>query len=288
MTVEASAKINLTLDILGKRDDGYHEVAMVMQSVGLFDTLHLEPIRSGIELRMDTAALPSDERNLAWRAARRFLDVHDLRSGVRIEIEKRIPIAAGLAGGSADAAAVLHGLDELFATKMTAAALSDIGAELGSDVPFCLYGGTMLATGRGEILTPLSRGVDAWIVLAKPPIEVSTAWAYAAFDDSHGSVNDWTPMMVEAIEKGDLADIAAHLGNALEGVTRKAHPVIGEYQRILRENGALASLMSGSGPTVYALSRDRAGAERAAAALSAIDSAAAVFVVPTTGPRENV
>ena len=287
MTVEANAKINLTLDILGQREDGYHEVAMVMQSVGLFDTLRMELVSNGIALHLNTTALPADERNLAWRAARRFLNVHGIRSGVRIEIEKRIPIAAGLAGGSADAAAVLRGLNELFATQMTAAELIRLGAEIGSDVPFCLQGGTVLATGRGEILTPLSCGLHAWVVLARPPIEVSTAWAYSTFDRLHGLETSWTSAMVETIKKGDLKEIAARLGNALEAVTLKAHPVIGDYKHILKENGALASLMSGSGPTVYALTRDKVMAERAAAALSSVHPEAVVFVVPTTGPKEN-
>lgn len=257
---------------------------MVMQSVGRFDTLHLERIPFGIELQLNTKALPADERNLAWRAARCFLDAHGLSSGVRVMIEKRIPIAAGLAGGSADAAAVLRGLNDLFATKMETADLARLGAVLGSDVPFCLCGGTALATGRGEKITPLSHALEAWVVLAKPPVEVSTAWAYAAFDQSDGPMTAWTPAMVKAVETGDLGAVAARLGNALEAVTEKAHPVIGAYKALLVKHGALAGLMSGSGPTVYALARDRAGAERAAAALSDTYSEATVFVVPTTGP----
>lgn len=288
MTVEANAKINLTLDILGRRDDGYHEVAMVMQSVGLFDTLRMESVPEGIVLRLDTAALPADERNLAWRAARLFFDVHGLRCGVRIEIEKRIPIAAGLAGGSADAAAVLRGMDALFETRMSDADLSRLGAELGSDVPFCLHGGTMLATGRGEILTPLSPGLTAWVVLAKPPIEVSTAWAYRTFDEKVTAGRHRTPAMVRAIEEGKLAGIAARVGNDLEAVTEIAHPVIGAYKQILVNHGALVSLMSGSGPTVYALTHDEETAQEAAAALVAAHPEAAVFVVPTAGAKELV
>ena len=283
VTAEAHAKINLTLDILGKRGDGYHEVAMVMQSVGLFDTLHLEKIPSGIALQINTNALPTDEGNLAWRAARAFLDAYGVAGGVRIEIEKRIPIAAGLAGGSADAAAVLRGMNELFLTKRTAVELSRLGAALGSDVPFCLVGGTALVTGRGEQIAPISRTLAAWVVLAKPPMEVSTAWAYGAFDQSHAPRTSWTSAMVKAVETGDLGEVAARLGNALEAVTEKAYPLIRDYKAQLIAHGALASLMSGSGPTVYALARDRAGAERVAAALSGAQPEATIFVVPTTG-----
>lgn len=288
MTVEANAKINLTLDILGRRDDGYHEVAMVMQSVGLFDTLRMESIPDGIVLHMDTAALPVGESNLAWRAARRFLDVHGITCGVRIEIEKCIPIAAGLAGGSADAAAVLRGMNTLFKTAMSAAELSRLGAEIGSDVPFCLHGGTMLATGRGEILTPLSPGLTAWVVLAKPPIEVSTAWAYRAFDEKAAAGKRRTLAMVRALGEGRLEEIAARLGNDLEAVTEIAHPIIGAYKRMLTQNGALASLMSGSGSTVYALVRDEETARGAAAALVAAYPEAAVFVASTVGATELV
>lgn len=282
-TVKANAKINLTLDILNKRADGYHEVAMVMQAVGLFDTIHLTQAAAGIALRLDTRELPADEKNLAFRAARVFLDAYHISDGVRIEIEKRIPIAAGLAGGSTDAAGVLRGLNALFAVGATADDLAALGARLGSDVPFCVYGGTMAAAGRGEILTLLPTVTKAWAVLAKPPVAVSTAWAYDAFDREKPPSALRTAAMIDAVKSGDLERIAAGLSNDLERVTQKAHPVIGEYKRILRENGALNSLMTGSGPTVYALAKTEREAERAAEAIRGTHSEAEVFVVPLEG-----
>lgn len=282
-TVKANAKINLTLDILNKRADGYHEVAMVMQAVGLFDTIHLTQAAAGIALRLDTRELPADEKNLAFRAARVFLDAYHISDGVRIEIEKRIPIAAGLAGGSTDAAGVLRGLNALFAVGATADDLAALGARLGSDVPFCVYGGTMAAAGRGEILTLLPTVTKAWAVLAKPPVAVSTAWAYDAFDREKPPSALRTAAMIDAVKSGDLERIAAGLSNDLERVTQKAHPVIGEYKRILSENGALNSLMTGSGPTVYALAKTEREAERAAEAIRGTHSEAAVFVVPLEG-----
>lgn len=282
-TVKANAKINLTLDILNKRADGYHEVAMVMQAVGLFDTIHLTQAAAGIALRLDTRELPTDEGNLAFRAARVFLDAYHISDGVRIEIEKRIPIAAGLAGGSTDAAGVLRGLNALFAVGATADDLAALGARLGSDVPFCVYGGTMAAAGRGEILTLLPPVTEAWAVLAKPPVAVSTAWAYDAFDREKPPSAPRTAAMIDAVKSGDLERIAAGLSNDLERVTQKAHPVIGEYKRILRENGALNSLMTGSGPTVYALAKTEREAERAAEAIRSTHSEAEVFIVPLEG-----
>ena len=282
-TVKANAKINLTLDILNKRADGYHEVAMVMQAVGLFDTIHLTQAAAGIALRLDTRELPADEGNLAFRAARVFLDAYHISDGVRIEIEKRIPIAAGLAGGSTDAAGVLRGLNALFAVGATADDLAALGARLGSDVPFCVYGGTMAAAGRGEILTLLPTVTEAWAVLAKPPVAVSTAWAYDAFDREKPPSALRTAAMIDAVKSGDLERIAAGLSNDLERVTQKAHSVIGEYKRILRENGALNSLMTGSGPTVYALAKTEREAERAAEAIRGTHSEAEVFVVPLEG-----
>lgn len=281
--IQANAKINLTLDVLGKRDDGYHEVAMVMQSVGLFDTIRLEESESGIDLQMDTTLLPLGEKNLAWQAARLFLTNQGIQSGVKIYIEKRIPVAAGLAGGSTDAAAVLRGLNALFGTDLALSELSALGAQLGSDVPFCIFGGTMLAAGRGELLQAMPDCPAAWLVLAKPALEISTVWAYGAFDDAERPRLDKTGVMSEAIASGSLEAVAANLSNALEPVVLAAHPIIGAYKRILADNGGLGSLMSGSGPTVYSLLYTKSEAERAADALRAVHEEAEVFVVPIVG-----
>lgn len=284
--VAANAKINLTLDILGRRTDGYHEVSMVMQSVGLSDAVCLSRRPRGIALRLDTPELPADETNLAWKAARLFLDERRIQDGVSIEIEKRIPVAAGLAGGSADAAGVLIGLNRLFGTALSAEALCALGARIGSDVPFCILGGTMLATGRGETLRRLPPMPSATVVLAKPPVGVSTAWAYRMYDRAGAARRPDTEAMLAALASGRVGGVAASLCNVLEAVTAEAHPVIGAYKRVLEANGALAGLMSGSGPTVFALAREESEAFRAADAVSRADPDAAVFVVPLAGPNE--
>ena len=287
VTVKANAKINLTLDILSKRSDGYHEVEMVMQSVGLFDTIRMERQQTSISLRMDVQELLADETNLAWKAARLFLDVYKIQEGVSIEIEKRIPIAAGLAGGSADAAGVLIGMNRLFGLELTAKELCALGEQIGSDVPFCIEGGTMLATGRGEILRRLSDLQPLFVVLAKPPVSVSTAWAYKKYDDTGALYHPDTKAMIKALSERRVDDVANNLANVLEEVTHKAHPIIEAYKRVLRESGTMASLMSGSGPTVFALAKTKAEADYAATALSKDYPEAAVFVVPTTG-RNNI
>ncbi len=286
VTVEANAKINLTLDILGTRPDGYHEVEMVMQSVGLFDALRLERREKGISLRMDAPGLPVDETNLAWKAARLFLDVYKIQQGVDIEIEKRIPPAAGLAGGSADAAGTLIGMNRLFGTGASAKELCALGEKIGSDVPFCIEGGTMLATGRGEILRRLSDIPPLFVVLAKPPVSVSTAWAYRTYDEVGATYHPDTKAMLAAISKGRVEAITGGLVNVLEEVTLKAHPMIATYKRVLTENGSAAAMMSGSGPTVFALAEKKAEAQRAATALSHAYPDAEVFVVPTAGRND--
>jgi 4-diphosphocytidyl-2-C-methyl-D-erythritol kinase len=283
VTVKANAKINLTLDILSKRKDGYHEVEMVMQSVGLFDTVRMERQQTGISLQMDTKEILADESNLAWKAARLFLDVYKIQEGVFIEIEKRIPVAAGLAGGSADAAGVLIGMNRLFEKGLTAKNLCSLGEQIGSDVPFCIEGGTMLATGRGEILRRLPDLPPMFVVLAKPPVSVSTAWAYRNYDENGALYHPDTKAMLVALSEGHVDKVASCLANVLEEVTQKKYSIIDAYKRVLMKNGAMASLMSGSGPTVFALVKTKADADCAAAALTKNYPDAAVFVVPTAG-----
>ena len=282
--VEANAKINLTLDILGKRPDGYHEVAMVMQSVALSDMVFLEEGNEGIVLSLDTNEVPADASNLAYKAARLFLDEQGLTRGVRIHIQKRIPVAAGLAGGSTDAAAVLRGMDALLGTELAAPELARMGAIIGSDVPFCLTGGTMLATGRGEVLRRLPDMPAGWVVLAKPPESISTAWAYRTYDERPAAVHPDNAAMIAALADG-LEAVARSVGNVLEAATIPSHPIIDDYKRCLTDNGALAALMSGSGPTVFALADSEETARKAARALQAAYPDAAAFVVPAVnGP----
>lgn len=264
------AKINLTLDILGKRPDGFHEVAMVMQAVELADTLTLsrreEP---GVALSIDVPWLKADESNLAYRAAKLMQETFSNRiaGGVAIHLEKRIPIAAGLAGGSADAAAVLSGMNDLFDLGASDEQLCALGGQLGSDIPFTLMGGTMLATGRGEKLTRLPDFPETFVVLAKPHLSVSTAWAYGAYDADPATEHPDNDAMMRAIGRGDRNAAASLLRNVLECATIKKYGRLADIKQKMMEAGALASLMSGSGPTLFSLAETRAQAEAIAQAV---------------------
>lgn len=287
LTLSANAKINLTLDILGTREDGYHEVAMIMQEISLHDTLSMGKINQGISLTIviegQQGTLPADESNLCWKAAALVQKEYNLQEGVEIHLTKRIPMAAGLAGGSADAAAVLKGMNHLFRLGMTEARLCELGARLGSDIPFCIMGGTMLATGRGEILTRLPSFPRLSVVLAKPPVDVSTAWAYKTYDAGYDGPHPDNEAMLEAIHGGDAHKAAGLLCNVLEGVTETEHPVIADYKRLMMEHGAMASMMSGSGPTVFGLVREKQQAWHLADTLKKYDGEAGVFVAETLG-----
>lgn len=287
ITLDANAKINLTLDILGRREDGYHEVAMVMQEISLHDTLAIKKTGAGIRLSIafegKDGLLPADESNLCWRAAALMRREYGLSGGVSMELVKRIPMAAGLAGGSADAAAVLKGMNLLYDLGITEERLCELGAALGSDVPFCLMGGTMLATGRGEVLTRLPDFPETFLVLAKPEEGVSTAWAYQAYDAGYDGPHPDNEAMLAAIKAGSRRRAAELLCNVLEGVTVKKHGIIEAYKKAMLQQGILASMMSGSGPAVFGLAEDEAAAARAAAAVKALDAGAVVHIARTVG-----
>ena len=285
ITVNGNAKINLTLDILGKREDGYHEVEMVMQSIGLHDTLEMEKTGEGIFLEVDRPGLEADERNLAWRAAALMLERFHLAGGVRIRLKKRIPIAAGLAGGSTDAAAAFRGMNELYGLGLSGEELCRLGAEIGSDIPFCILGGTMLSTGRGEVLERLPDFPRMSVVLAKPNISVSTAWAYQNYDARGAERHPDNGAVQRALAAGDGRTVAKLLCNVLESVTMKEHRIISEYKQMMMEQGALASMMSGSGPTVFGLAESEEKAEELAAFLRRATDAE-VFVTQTVGKTE--
>jgi len=256
LTVQAFAKINLALDVLHKREDGYHEVEMVMQSISLADTLTISSRQNGITISTNISDLETDSRNLAYRAAALLQERFGISEGVHIHIEKEIPIAAGLAGGSSDAAAVLKGLNSLWALGLTQQDMANLGAALGSDVPFCVYGGTMLATGRGELLSPLPQLPECWVILAKPPVDVSTAWVYGNFKAERVINRPDLNSMRRVLANRDLQGVAGNLANVLETVTEPAYPEISHLKTTMKTCGALASLMSGSGPTVFGLTSD--------------------------------
>ncbi|MGE7930515.1 4-(cytidine 5'-diphospho)-2-C-methyl-D-erythritol kinase [Lysinibacillus xylanilyticus] len=251
--VKAPAKINLTLDVLYKRPDNYHEVEMVMTTVDLADRICLESREDGvIEIFSTDNFVPNDHRNFAYQAARLVKDTYGIGQGVSITIEKEIPIAAGLAGGSSDAAATLKGLNELWNLGLSIDELAELGSKIGSDVSFCVYGGTALATGRGEKIQELPAPPNCWVVLAKPKIGVSTAEVYGGLK-VEGLEHPNTKQMMHAIETEDYELLCKSLGNVLETVTFKLHPEVVMLKEQMKRFGADATLMSGSGPTVFGL-----------------------------------
>jgi 4-diphosphocytidyl-2-C-methyl-D-erythritol kinase len=265
ITTVARAKINLVLDVLGKRPDGYHEVKTVMQSVALHDRLEFSPGTEGIKLSVIGSDLPLDETNLVYRAAELIRSQAGIRRGVNVLIKKNIPVAAGLGGGSADAAATLVALNKMWRTGYSLSELMRLGEQLGSDVPFCLLGGTALARGKGEQLTPLSPCPECGLVLVKPPVNVSTALVYRAFKPELIEKKPDCRAVVENIKNGNITGIANNLANALEPVTVQMHPQIAVIKAKLMAAGALGALMSGSGPTVFGLAPDPESARKVAA-----------------------
>lgn len=257
------AKINLTLDVLGKRKNGYHDVCMIMQSISLFDLLIVDKTQEGIQLTCNLKYLPTDERNIACKAAARFFEECGIKGGARMLIHKNIPVAAGLAGGSGNAAAVLCALNLLYNTHLSDAELCRIGADLGADVPFCIMGGTQLAEGIGEKLTAVDGMPKLTVLLVKPPINVSTAQIYHDIDLAEGLRRPDTKTVIKAIETSDMAGICTGLSNMMEGVTAKQYPVINEIKAEMLEMGARGAVMSGSGPTVFGIFEDIAAAKRA-------------------------
>ncbi|KAF0993463.1 4-(cytidine 5'-diphospho)-2-C-methyl-D-erythritol kinase [Geobacillus sp. TFV-3] len=254
LSIKAPAKINLSLDVLYKRPDGYHEVKMVMTTIDLADRIELValPGEDAIRIVSQNRFVPDDCRNLAYQAAKLLKETFSIRQGVAISITKHIPVAAGLAGGSSDAAATLRGLNKLWQLGLTMDELAELGAKIGSDVAFCVYGGTALATGRGEIITPIASPPPCWVVLAKPPIGVSTAEVYRNLELERVSHPD-VDAMVRAIERQDYAAICRLVGNVLEEVTLKKYPEVAHIKEQMKRFGADAVLMSGSGPTVFGL-----------------------------------
>lgn len=263
---DAYAKINIYLDVLGKRPDGYHELSMIMQSVSLRDVIaaRLDTGVSGIRVCTNLEYLPSDDRNIAYKAANAFFEKSDIKNpDVLISIEKKIPVAAGLAGGSADAAAALKALNTLYQTNYSIRELSEIGGSVGADVPFCVYGGTMLAGGIGEKLISLPALPDCFILLVKPNFGMSTSRVFKSLDidktDRHGDIN----AAVDAIKRESLKDICSNMFNLLEQVVIREKPEIQKIKTRLDSSGALGSLMSGSGSTVFGVFDDEKTARKA-------------------------
>lgn len=278
----AYAKINLGLDVLGKRPDGYHEVRMVMQSIGLSDTVELTE-GEGLTVTTGSSELPGGPSNLAWKAAELLARHCGKTPNVHISLNKKIFLAAGLAGGSSDAAAVLRGLNRLWRLRLNAAELERLAAELGSDIPFCITGGTALAEGRGELLSELPAAPTLQLVLAKPKLEVATAWVYGHFRQEQVQARPDIDGIIQALAQGAVTPLLAGCGNVLESVTIPAHPVIATIKKRMLAAGASYALMSGSGPTVFAVAPSQAIIGQILAALADLDLLTAVTTTVQKG-----
>lgn len=288
MQLRAMAKINLGLDVVRKREDGYHEVRMIMQTIRMFDRVTVYRIpEPEIRISSNLHFLPVNENNIAYKAARMMLESQPVRGGVSISLQKRIPVAAGMAGGSADAAAVLYAMNRIFYMGYTLEELMDFGLRLGADVPYCLMRGTALAEGIGEGLTRLPACPPCYVVIAKPAISVSTRFVYENLRLNETTRHPDIYGLADAICRQDLYGMLPYMGNVLESVTIPAYPIIGEIKERFMENGALISLMSGSGPTVFALFDNYEMALRAKEALLEWGQVPLVYVTDLYRVREE-
>lgn len=262
VTIKCPAKINLSLDVVGRREDGYHLLKTIMQNISLFDEVIVKKTEGNINLYCNNGHIPCNSSNTAYKAASIIIDKFNIKAGVDIIIEKRIPVAAGLAGGSTDAAGVIKAMNGLFELNLSIEDMMEIGIRIGADVPFCIFESTALAEGIGEVLTPLSPLEDVWCVLAKPDIAISTKEVYTKLKIDGIPKHPNTLRLQEYIEKKDIKNIAQNMTNVLETVTIKENPVIFDIKNIMMEFHALGSLMSGSGPTVFGIFEDRIAAEK--------------------------
>jgi 4-diphosphocytidyl-2-C-methyl-D-erythritol kinase len=256
MEYKAYAKINISLDVTGKREDGYHLLRMIMQTIDVYDLISVEAAESGINLSCNKCFIPADERNLAYKAAKLFIDTYNLTQGVNINIKKNIPVAAGLAGGSTDAATVLKCMRDLFKPEISDSELMELGLRIGADVPYCIKGGTALCEGIGEIVQPLKAFKDKIIVLVKPSFGVSTKDVYSALDINRIYRHPQTENLIAAMEREDIEFVAQNMKNVLENVTLRKHQILKELKNDFLRMDALGVLMSGSGPSVFALFDD--------------------------------
>ena len=262
MKIKAYGKVNISLDVVGKREDGYHLLSMIMQNIDLYDEIEVEKQECGIILECNKSYVPVDNRNLAYKAAEIFKERYDIVDGVKINIEKNIPVSAGLAGGSTDAAAVLKVMNKLFNVNATEEELMELGLKLGADIPYCIHGGTALCEGIGEIITPIKPFRDKIVVLVKPAFGVSTKEVYKNFNLEKVKQHPKTAEIINAIENDDLNFVASNMKNLLENVTLRKHKILIKIKEEMNACGAINSMMSGSGPTVLAFFDDMLKAQR--------------------------
>ena len=279
MRLQAFAKINLGLDVLGKREDGYHEVRMIMQTIRMYDQLDMrKSVEPGIHLTTNKKYIPVDENNLVWRAAKLMMDTCGIMEGVSIHLHKVIPVAAGMAGGSSDAAATLVGMNRLFHCGLSKEKLMELGVQIGADVPYCVLRGTALAEGIGEKLTVLPPMPDCWILIGKPGISVSTKYVYTTLDLNTDTVHQDIDGMKKALEDGNLYGITERMGNVLQDVTIPAYPEVERIKEQMKTLGAVNAMMSGSGPTVFGIFDNEEKAQEACQKLRESGSCQQVFL----------
>lgn len=277
--LRALAKINLALDVLGKREDGYHEVRMVMQTLNIFDKLNVRVTREpGIRIVTNLSYLPVNENNLVYKAARMMMEEFEILEGLSIDLYKYIPVAAGMAGGSSDAAAVIFAMNKLFRLGLTLDKMMDRGVKIGADVPYCLMRGTALAEGIGERLTRLPACPPCFVLVAKPPVNVSTKFVYGNLKADELMYHPDVDGFIEAMAAGDFYGMADLMGNVLETVTVPAYPVIDQLKQFMLEHGAIGAMMSGSGPTVFGLYTDLTAAKQTFYELKKSRMAAVVYL----------
>ncbi len=288
VTLKALAKINLGLDVLGRRENGYHDVRMVMQTIYLYDNVTLTKTEeTGIHLKCNLFYLPVDDTNIAYKAAKLLMDEFGIKEGVRIVLDKHIPVAAGLAGGSANAAAVLVGMNRLFSLGLSQEDLMKRGVTLGADVPYCVMRGTVLAEGIGEILSPLPPLPKCCVLIAKPGISVSTKTVYEKLDSQEIAMHPDIDGILEGLEEQDIQKVAASMGNVLEAVTIGDYPIIEQIKDVMKEYGALNAMMSGSGPTVFGIYEDRAKAKVAQQKIRELQIAKQVYIANVHNVRRK-
>ena len=279
MRLQAFAKFNLGLDVLGKREDGYHEVRMIMQTIRMYDQLDMrKSVEPGIHLTTNKKYIPVDENNLVWRAAKLMMDTCGIIEGVSIHLHKVIPVAAGMAGGSSDAAATLVGMNRLFHCGLSKEKLMELGVQIGADVPYCVLRGTALAEGIGEKLTVLPPMPDCWILIGKPGISVSTKYVYTTLDLNTDTVHPDIDGMKKALEDGNLYGITERMGNVLQDVTIPAYPEVERIKEQMKTLGAVNAMMSGSGPTVFGIFDNEEKAQKACQKLRESGSCQQVFL----------
>lgn len=287
ISLKALAKINLGLDVVRRREDGYHEVRMIMQTIQLYDRLDIKRTQEpGIQIQTNLSFLPVNENNLIYKAAKLLMDAFSITDGVSVKLDKRIPVAAGMAGGSTDAAAMLIGVNRLFSLGLTKRELMERGVQIGADVPYCIMRGTALAEGIGEALSPLPPMVKCPVLIAKPSISVSTKFVYQNLKLDDTTIHPDIDRLIDDIKAKNLHDIAAHMGNVLETVTIPNYPVIDEIKKHMLSNGAVGAMMSGSGPTVFGLFDDEDTAKKAYKAMRSSHLARQVYLTSIYNNRK--